>query len=319
MRSIIIVLFSDLLLHLQMAPLGYGLLHRVRSLERDLRSSQEGKERLQAEMKTLAEELQRRGETLERRDSELETARRLQHNAEKQKELTEQAMSTVIAGHRTEKEALEIRLRSAKEDAVGEFKASASFAELQKAAKDAAVEEFKTSATFAELLRAAKAAAVAEYKFSEDFSAHMVEASSDSFAQGFDACVHQVKVISPDFPTSRLTVYEDEPLAAETVLPESNAPSAAAAPVVEGTRAEVVPRQEVPLSAAVALIVERTLEAPASESEVEAEDFALQRSSSAARTETTAGAASGEEVTVVASAEAVAEASDGSPEMRVLT
>ena len=103
------------------------------------------------------------------------------------------------------------------------------------------------------------------------------------------------------------------------MLPESNAPSAAAAPVVEGMRAEVVPRQEVPLSTAVAVTVERTLEAPASESGVEAEGFALQRKSSAARTGTTAGAASGEEVTVTASAEAVAEASDGSPEMRVLT
>ena len=74
-------------------------------------------------------------------------------------------MSTVMAGHKAEKEALEIRLK-------------------------AAVDEYKASAAFAELLSAAKAAGVAEYKSSEAFSAHLIEASTDSFAQGFDACTY---------------------------------------------------------------------------------------------------------------------------------
>ena len=66
MKSIITLsLTSDLLFHLQMAPLGYGLLHRVRSLERDLRASQERKEKLQAETRGLVEELKKRGEALE--------------------------------------------------------------------------------------------------------------------------------------------------------------------------------------------------------------------------------------------------------------
>ena len=70
MKSIITLsLIFYLSFHLQMAPLGYGLLHHVRSLERDLRSSQEGKEKLQAEMRGLAEELQKRGEALEQKES----------------------------------------------------------------------------------------------------------------------------------------------------------------------------------------------------------------------------------------------------------
>ena len=111
--------------HLQLAPLGYGLLHRVRSLERDLCSSQEGKEKLQAEMRMLAEELQKRGEALEHKEAELTTAHRLRVNAERQKELMEKSMSTVMAGHKAEKEALEIRLKAA----VDEYKASAALAE----------------------------------------------------------------------------------------------------------------------------------------------------------------------------------------------
>ena len=103
-------------------------------MERDLRSSQEEKEKLQTEMKRLAEELQKRGEALEQRGAELETARRLQFNAEKQKELSDQSMANVIAGHKAKKEALEIKLTSAKEATIEEFKASAAFAELLRAA-----------------------------------------------------------------------------------------------------------------------------------------------------------------------------------------
>ena len=121
-----------------------------------------------------------------------------------------------------------------------------------------------------------------------------------------------MKIISPDFLTSRLTVYEDEPLAEETVLAEGNALPAAAAPVVERTGAEVVPRQEVPSSAAVTVTEETTLETPTSGSVVEAGDTALQR------TEVTADAASGE-VPVVASSGAAAEEPKGSPEMRMLS
>ena len=126
-----------------------------------------------------------------------------------------------------------------------------------------------------------------------------------------------MKVISSDFPTSRLNVFDEEPQTAEadeSVLVEIDAPSAAAPLIVEGIGAEVVPSQEAPSSAVVAVVVERTPEAPASESEAEAEDFVPERRPPAARTETATGAESEQG----AAAGASAEASEGSPEMAVL-
>ena len=110
-----------------------------------------------------------------------------------------------------------------------------------------------------------------------------------------------MKIISPDFLTSRLNVFEEDPCPAEvtgSALPEVDAPSAAANLVVEGMGAEVVSRQET----------------PASESEAGVEDFILERRPSTARTETAEGVEPGQE----AAAGASAEASEGSPRMAVL-
>ena len=76
----------------------------------------------------------------------------------------------------------------------------------------------------------------------------------------------------------------------------------------------MVPRHEAPSSVVVSVAAEKTPEAPASESEAEAEDFVLERRSSAARTETAAGAVSGQEVAAGTSAETP----EGSPVMTVL-
>ena len=124
----------------------------------------------------------------------------------------------------------------------------------------------------------------------------MIEASTDSFAQGFDTCTYQVKVISPDFPTLWLNVFDEEPLPAEvdeSTLSEIDAPSAAVPLVAEGMGAEVVPNQETPSSAVVAMVVKRTPEAPASERTTKTEDSVLQRRPLAVRTETATGATSG--------------------------
>ena len=87
----------------------------------------------------------------------------------------------------------------------------------------------------------------------------MINVCSKGFIEGFEACSYQVGVISPDFPVSRLNVYEAEPLPAEepVVAPELIASSTATAPEVvemgveEDRPSEVVAAAEAVLMAEV--------------------------------------------------------------------
>ena len=61
----------------QLAPLGYDLFHRIRNLERELRSSRAGKEKAKAELhkaledrKKLEAQLQEQGQLLVKKEEE---------------------------------------------------------------------------------------------------------------------------------------------------------------------------------------------------------------------------------------------------------
>ena len=272
----------------QLAPLGYDLFHRVRNLEKELRSSRDGEERAKAELHTALEDrkkleakLQEQGQLLAKKEEERVAA---------------VAELTSLQKFSSEK-LTQIRIMDQK---LGEF----------------LVERRTMVAGFVESLRVAKEAAIGEYKASGLYKEDIAQYSAESFVEGFEACKYQVGVVSPSFPLARLDVCSENPKTAEEVesaspvveetpAKETSAPGAADGETSEGASAE---KASVETSAPVAAEVVVS-EVPASDTEAEAEELALKRKASSVTADPVAAGAD-----VVGNAEP----SEGSPAMVVL-